>query len=272
MKNGELTQAFLSRHPETAARVLENLAAEEVAVLFAELPVKLITPVIRRLTPAMAALILLRMEHDQQAALFRQLGPRNAANILRNWSGEQRARVFKTLPAYKSARLKILLEYAPDTVGSIMDTEFITANLNQTVGDAEAAVRNMKIDHQYDIYVIDDNMQYRGAVGILKLLREDNQKKIRQIMDKNVPAIAATAKLHAVGIHAGWESRSTLPVVDRDQQVVGIFQQAMALEKPELHDTSTAGYGYLASDILDIYWTGWKLVFGAILAKSQESS
>jgi Mg/Co/Ni transporter MgtE len=144
--------------------------------------------------------------------------------------------------------------------------------VNQTVGDAEAAVRNMKIDHQYDIYVVDDNMQYRGAVGILKLLREDNQKKIRQIMDKNVPAIAATAKLHAVGIHAGWELRSTLPVVDRDQQVVGIFQQAMALEKPELHDTSTTGYGYLASDILDIYWTGWKLIFGAILAKSQESS
>ncbi|MCI0506371.1 MAG: CBS domain-containing protein [Gammaproteobacteria bacterium] len=271
MKNGELTQAFLSRHPENAARVLENLAAEEVAALFAELPVKLILPVIRRLTPATAAQILLHLTDDRQTALILQLGPRNAANILRNWSGEQRLRVFKTLTAYKSARLRVLLDYAPDSVGSVMDTEFITANLHQTVGDVEMAVRNMKIDHQYDIYIIDDNMRFCGTVSILTLLREDNQKKIRQIMDRNVPAIAATAKLHAVGIHAGWESRSTLPVVDRDQQVVGVFQLAMALEKPELNETSDTGYGYLASDILDIYWTGWKMIFGAILAKSQGS-
>ena len=268
MKNGELTQAFLIKHPDSAARVLENLGADEVAALFGELPARLILPVLRKLTPNMAAQTLLQMEDDQQIALIKELTPRMAANILRNWSVEQRARVFKSLPTYLATRTKVLLDYAPDSVGSVMNTEFISANMNQTVGDVELAVRNMRMDRQCDVYVIDDNLRFRGAVGIVKLLREDNQKKIRQIMDKNVPTLSATANIASVSDHVGWESRLTLPVVDRGQQVVGTFQQAMSLEKPEIQEISSAGYGYLASDILDIYWTGWKSIFTAILAKS----
>lgn len=270
IKREELTQAFLSKHPDTAARVLENLAAEEVAALFAKLPVRLILPVIRRLTPSLTAQILLSLEFDQQVALISQLGPRYAANVLRNWTGERRARVFKSLPTLLSGRLKVLLEYAPDSVGSIMNTEFITANINQTIGDIETLVRNMKMDHQYDIYVIDDNLRLRGAVGIIKLLREDNNKTIRQIMDKNIPTISATANVAVVSNHIGWESRATLPVVDRDQHVVGTFQQAMCMEKPEIHDAANTGYGYLASDILEVYWTGWKSIFGTMLTKPQD--
>lgn len=271
MKREELTQAFLSKHPDTAARVLENLAATEVAALFRELPVRLILPVIRRLTPAMVAQVLLSMEYEQQDSIISQLGPRYAANVLRNWSGEPRTRVLKALPKLLASRLRVLLEYTPGSVGSIMDTEFITANINQSVGDIEAMVRNMSMDHQYDVYVIDDNLRLRGAVGILKLLREDNNKTIRHIMDKNIPALSATANIASVSNHVGWESRITLPVVDRDQHVVGTFQQSMCLVKTESPDESTASYGYLASDILDVYWTGWKSIFGAMLTKPQDS-
>jgi Mg/Co/Ni transporter MgtE len=271
IKREQLTQAFLSKHPDVAARVLENLAPEEVAALFAELPVRLIVPVLRRLGPAMAAQILLSIEYDQQVALVSQLGPRVTANILRNWPSEHRTRVFKSLPTLLSGRLKVLLEYAPDSVGSIMNTEFITANINQSVGDIEVVVRNMKMDHQYDVYVIDDNLNLRGAVGIIKLLREDNHKSIRQIMDKNIPAVSATASVASTRRHVGWESRVTLPVVDRDQHVVGTLQHSMCLIQPETPETATNSYGYLASDILEVYWTGWKAIFATMLTKSQGS-
>lgn len=271
IKREELTQAFLAKHPDTAARVLESLAAEEVAALFSELPVRLILPVVRRLTPAMVAQILLPMEFDQQIAIFSQLGPRNSANVLRSWPGTQRARVFKSLPTLLSSRIRVLLEYAPDVVGSIMNTDFITANIQQSVGEIEAVIRTLKIDHQYDIYIIDDNLRLRGAVGILKLLREDNKKPIRQVMDRSISAITATTNITSAISHIGWEARVTLPVVDRDQHVIGTLQQAMCLARPEIREPSNSGFGYLASDILDVYWMGWKSIFGALLTKSQSS-
>ena len=142
VKREELTQVFLSKHPDTAARVLENLAAEEVAALFTKLPVRLILPVIRRLTPSKAAQVLLSLEHQQQDAVISQLGPRYAANVLRNWTVDQRARALKALPKLLASRLKVLLEYAPGSVGSIMNTEFIIVNINQTIGEIETMLRD----------------------------------------------------------------------------------------------------------------------------------
>jgi len=268
MKREELTQAFLSKHPDIAARVLEGQAADEVAVLFSELPVRLILPVVRRINPAMAARVLLSMDFDDQVAIFSQLGPRNSANVLRNWPAEKRTQVFKSLPTLLSGRIRVLLDYAPDVVGSIMNTEFITANVHHPVGDIEAVIRKLKIDHQYDVYVVDDELCLRGAVSVLKLLREDSKKPVHQIMDRNIASITATTNITSAINHIGWESRTALPVVDRDQHVVGILHQAMCLARPEIRDSLDTGLGYLAADVLDLYWMGWKSIFGALLAKS----
>ena len=271
MKREELTQAFLAKHPDTAARVLEGLAADEVAVLFSELPVRLIVPVVRRINPAMVARILLSLDFDHQVAIFSQLGPRNSSNVLRNWPGERRAQIFKSLPTLLSGRIRVLLDYAPDVVGSIMNTEFITANINQSVSEIEVVIRASKLDHQYDVYVVDDNLYLRGAVSILKLLREDKKKSVRQVMVKNIASITATTNITYAVNHIGWESRMVLPVVDRDQHVVGTLQQSMCLARPEIRDTVDTGFGYLAADILDVYWMGWKSIFGALLTKSPNS-
>jgi len=152
-----------------------------------------------------------------------------------------------------------------------MNTEIITANIDQTVGDVEGVVRSSNMERLCDVYVVDETLRFRGVVGILKLLREDNNKKIRQILDKNVPAISAIATITSVSDHVGWDTHLNLPVIDRNRHVVGTFQQALSFSRQDYIESSDAGTANLATEILDVYWTAWKSVLSAMLIKSDRS-
>lgn len=270
-KSEKLTHAFMSKHPDTAARVLEKLDQEEVVALFDALPVRIILPVMRNMSSLMAAQCLRSMDIEKQATLVSELGARVSANIIRLWAVQDRNQLFRTLPKRISVSVKMLLSYPADSVGSIMNTEFVSVNTSQTIGDVEELLRKSKVDQQYEVYVTDDTQQLKGIVSIMKLLREDNQLKVSQVMDKTTPAILVTSHISQVLEHVSWEFRQTLPVVDRDKRLVGTLQRSTVLNKLETKSEGSESAGYLAGDIVNAYWSGWKSMLIAIFANTSET-
>ena len=271
IKSEKLTHAFLSKHPDTAARVLEKLDPEEVVALFDALPARIILPVMRSMSSMIAAQCLRSMDIEKQTTLVGELGARVSANIIRLWAAQDRNQLLRRLPKRMSVSMRMLLSYPVDSVGSIMNTEFVSVNNSQTIGDIELLLRKSKVDQQYEVYVTDDTQRLKGIVSIMRLLREDNQLKVSQIMDKTIPAILATSHISQVLEHANWEIQQTLPVVDRDKRLVGTLQRSTVLRKLETRSQGSESSGYLAGDIVSAYWSGWKSMLIAIFANTPEA-
>jgi Mg/Co/Ni transporter MgtE len=271
IKSEKLTHAFLSKHPDTAARVLEKLEPTEVVALFEALPVRIVLPVMRSMSSMIAAQCLRMMDSDRQVGLVSELGVRMAANIIRLWSAQERGELLRMLPRRMSVNIRMLLRYPAESVGSIMNTEYISVYSSQNIGDVEELLRKSKIDHQDEVYVTDDSQRLKGIVSIMRLLREDNSLRVTQVMVKSVPAILATAHVSQVLDHASWESRHTLPVIDRDKRLVGTLQRATLLDKLETRSETSETYGYVALDVVHAYWTGWMSMLTAILVNTSRA-
>ena len=259
-KTEKLTHSFLSKHPDTAARVLEKLAPTEVVAFMENLPTRIILPVIRAMLPSFSGKILFHLDADRQVAIVNELDARATANAIRSWPRENRTKLLRLLPKRLSVNIRLLLNYAGGTVGSLMDTEIVTAHMNQTLSDIEEMFRNAKAEYQAEVYIVDDNLKYKGALSIMRILREDGQKKARQVMDRNITPVFATAHISYVTGLTAWESRSSLPVVDRENHVV--------VEKSQGLDAGRHSYNYLVSEILESYWSGWKAVFSLIVTNT----
>jgi len=266
IKTEKLTHSFLLKHPDTAARVLEKLDPAEVAALFFNLPTRILLPVIRSMLPSPAGRILSHLELEKQVAIFNELDARITANAIRIWNQDNRASVLRLLPKRLSVSVRLLLNYPAGSVGSLMDTDIVTAHMSQTLGEIEEQLRKANADYQAEIYIVDDNLKLKGALSIMRILREDGQKKARQVMDKKIPTVLATSHISYVTGHSAWESRSNLPVVDRENHIVGLLQQTMLIDRSKVFDNDDVSKTHLVTEVLEAYWSGWKAVFSLVVS------
>jgi len=268
IKTEKLTHTFLSKHSDSAARVLERLDPAEVAALFTELPTRIVLPVIRTMLPSHAGKILLYLDADRQVAIINELDARLTANAIRSWPQDNRTSLLRLLPKRLSVSVRLLLNYPAGSVGSLMDTDIVTAHMNQTLSEIEELFRKAKAEYQAEIYIVDDKLKFKGALSIMRVLRDDGQKKARQVMDQKIPTVLATSHMSYVTGHIAWESRSSLPVVDRENHIIGLLQHAMLIDKSKAPDADDSNYHHLVSEVLEAYWAGWKAIFSLVVSNS----
>jgi magnesium transporter len=226
-----LSQEFLLSYPREAARVLEKVSTEHVVALFAELPALTSAPVVAFMLPEIASACLGQMTVSSAAKLITELPISPAAHIYRLLAKEKQDEVTAQLTEKTRKRIQRYLQYPAQSAGALLDPKIDTLPENVTVAEAIHRIEHLGRTVSCEIYVTDDTHHLVGMIDVGKLLTSSHHARMRDVMNRKSQSVFTQASAETLLSHPGWRTRRRLPVVERDNTLVG------ALDYNRLHDS-----------------------------------
>lgn len=264
----KLTLAFLEKHPANAARVLESEEVNHIIDFVTEIPVRVITPVLQNMTPPTAALCFIALPREKQSLILQDMGAHASVSILRHIGPQQRDSVLATLPTRLSVRIRMQLKYTQGTVGSLMDPNVFVANKEDIAKEVLKTIRRQKESDDTVVYITDSTQHLKGYADVITLLRCAPEIKIQRIMKPVDYSLAARANIASAINHPGWHSRQSLPVVDKDNKIVGRISYSDLVTRPADTDiTEARSFDFLFTNTLHVYWRGWMSIMSLVFDK-----
>jgi len=220
-----LVAAYLRLHPESAARLLESMPAEQANAVLNAVDVATAAPVVGHMLPTCAAACVERQPPADAAQLLERLGSRESVAVLRHLPSELRENVLSSLGPQWLMAFKLLLSYPINTVGAWIEPRVLTLPDDCTCGEARDRVARSEQATQARIYVLDRARRLRGAVRGLALLQVSSRKKVVTLLEP-AEALWAREPLATAQEHSVWERHTEAPVVNRDEEFIGVISYA----------------------------------------------
>lgn len=239
----QVTELVENRRFRELKNLLAQQKAADVALLLSDLPEDKLPLVFRILPKELAAEAFVEMDGDAEQVLLDsftdvelkaiadELYADDIVDILEEMPANVVNRMLRIIPAAQRKDVNELLQYPPNSAGSIMTTEYIELKENQTVEQAFAHIRKCALDSEtvYTCYVTDGNRHLIGVVSAVTLMISDPQAVLSQIMETNVISAETLDQQEFVANQIKRYDFLAMPVVDTENRLVGIvtFDDAM---------------------------------------------
>jgi Mg/Co/Ni transporter MgtE len=247
-----LSTAFAEAHPADAARVLETLPAEDTAAFIGALAARLAAPILREMGAPHAARIALLLDDAHVAAVAQFMGPQAAARIVQQLPHERQLTLLARLPVTTAIAIRLLVGYPRGTCGAYMDPWPLALAPHLTAADALEQVRRFEGEIDDCILVSNGDRRLIGVLSLGNLVRAGPYEPLSVLMSPASHTVPALASVALVASHPGWEAFRVLPVVERENRLVGVLHRralmaalATPAQRPEPN---------VASGVFAAYW------------------
>jgi len=221
----QLVDAYLRLHPEGAAQLLELMPMEQANAVLAAVDLATAAPVLSHMLPTHAArCIELQQPHDA-ALLLEKLGSQESVAVLRHLPPDLRETVLGCMGPQWLMAFKLLLSYPTNTVGAWVEPRVLTLPDDCNAGEARERIARSDQVNQARIYVLDRSRRLRGAIRGLSLLQVPQRKLLASMLEP-AEAIWARDLLVTAQEHSAWERHTEAPVVNRDEEFIGVISYA----------------------------------------------
>lgn len=216
--------------------MLSEMQPPDIAAIFEEAPEKDIPIMFRILPKELAAEVFVEMDSDMQQLLIEAFSDKELHDVIDELFLDDTVDIIDEMPATVTKRIlkqtdsktrqmiNQLLAYPDDSAGSIMTTEYVDLKKTMTVEKAFDRIRKIGIDSEtiYSCYVTDASRHLLGIVSVKDLLLSSKDEIIGNIMDENIIfANTLDDKELVAGLFEKYDILA-LPVVDKEQRLVGI--------------------------------------------------
>ncbi len=256
--------------------ILVTMNPSDIAAIFGDLDERQIPLVFRLLPKEQAAETFVEMEPDAQELLIRgfsdnelkevldELYVDDAADLVEEMPANVVKRILKNADPEMRSSINQILRYPENSAGSIMTTEYVSLRPEMTVEEAILRIRRQGIDKEtiYTCYVT----QGRKLIGLVTvkdlLLCEDDETEIHEIMLTNLISVTTHTDQEEVARMFSHYNFLAMPVVDKEERMVGIvtFDDAMDVMEDEATEDmelmggmSPSEKTYLKSTPLDLF-------------------
>lgn len=216
--------------------LLEPVQPVDVAEAIGTLPRTLQALAFRLLPKDQAIEIYEYLEPAVQQTLLERLRSGEVLELVEEMSPDDRVRLFDELPAKVVRRLLAelspaerrvtaqLLGYEAETAGRLMTTEFIDLKEFHSAAQALAIVRRRARDTEtiYSLYITDASRHLTGILSLRDLVVADPEDRVGDVMTREVVSIATDTNQEEVARVIQRYDFLAVPVVDREQRLVGI--------------------------------------------------
>ncbi len=217
--------------------LLSSMNAIDLAEVFEETEKDTDLLILFRILPKdLAAETFVEMDNDVKERLIHKLTDRELRAVLDELFLDDTVDLVEELPASVVKRvlaqsdnetrayINEILRYPKDSAGSIMTIEFVSLRPSMTVQDAFERIRRTAIDKEtiYTCYVTDSTSKLLGLVTAKDLMLAPQNAYVSDIMHENVIYAHTEEDKEEVARTISDYGFLALPVVDREQRLVGI--------------------------------------------------
>lgn len=198
---------------EALLRLFRLLPKETAAEAFAYAETDAQQRIIEAITDVELRHILEEMYLDDYVDLVEEMPANVVQRVMKNTSRENRSLINQ------------YLKYPDDSAGSLMTNEYVYLKRKLRVRQAFEVIRNTGVDKEtvYTCYVIDAHRHLEGTVTVLELLLADPEALIESLMHENPICVHTLDDQESVAKLFSRYDMLAMPVVDKEQRLVGII-------------------------------------------------
>ena len=257
-KYGTLRDLMDNMQPADIAEGMEellldgDLERDELPRFFRLLPKELAAETFAQMEPQLQEMLVSAFSDNELTAIMNEMFVDDAVDLIEEMPANLVKRILAACDSETRKQINQMLHYPDDSAGSMMTTEYVDLDIRMTVAEAFANIRKTGLDKEtiYTCYVTRD----RHLLGLVTvkdlLLADDDETKIEDIMITNLISVTTHTDQEEVGRMFSKYNFLALPVVDKENRMVGIvtFDDAMDVIEEEVTEDIELMGGMLPSE------------------------
>src|SRR5687767_9931449 len=181
-----------SLHPAEIASLIESLPPARREIVWEFVDPELEGDVLIELNEEVRSELIGGMDAEELIAATEGVEVDDLADLIGDLPETLNERVLHSMDAQDRERLTAVLGFEQDSAGGLMNLDAVTVRPDVTL---EVVLRYLRMRGELpartdQLFVVNRNDRYRGAVDITRLLTEDPEKTVGEVMDSSVEGIA----------------------------------------------------------------------------------
>lgn len=261
----ELEEIIKNKDWKNLKKLISFWQPPEIADLFREIESKERVVILRLLPKDFQQEVFSYLDSDMQEDLLRNLTNDDIKTIIEELEPDDRTELFEEMPPDLTRKMINLLSpeerkkalqllgYPENSVGRLMNPDYIAVKNSWTIEKTIAFIRNYGKDVETInmIYVVDDQWHLLDDISIKKLILAEPSQTIDSLMDKSVIFLTAnTDQEEAIKIFEKYDLLA-LPITDEERHLLGIvtFDDILDAVREEQTEDFTKFSGIQSHDI-----------------------
>lgn len=249
-KQPNLTLAYLTHAPRSAAQVLQQIESGQAAAFLGQVPVRLTAPLLSEMSPWSGARIVADMPIEQAVGVLHALDFDDCLALVRLIDDERQAVLLDQLPTRLGRRLRHALNYPAGSVGAWIDPQVpafpeqtrVQAALGHAAGSAAAS----------HVFVqAESDGRFLGAIAISQLIGVESDLPLSRLPLQSVQPLSSRATLASVLGRREWDQFLVLPVIGRSKAMVGgLSRSSLRRGLSEHRDSTSSAEGSMLGQLV----------------------
>jgi magnesium transporter len=164
--------------------------------------------------------------HAEKRSWIRLLAPDDIADLIQNLNEELQAVALRCLDYATLVEVKVLMAYAEDEAGGLMNSRFARLRPEMTVEEAIRYLRaqsKSQIETIYYAYVLDRTQVLQGVVSLRELFLAKTHSTIQEIMNTDLVTVLQDEDQESISQTFSNHNFLAIPVVDENMIMKGII-------------------------------------------------
>jgi magnesium transporter len=212
-------------HAADLADLLEHLDQGDRVGLIASLGKGFDVEALAEIDPATRDALVEALPNDVIAQAIKKLDTDDALYLIEDLAPAERQDILDKVPKQDRAALSRALDYPENTAGRLMQTEFVAVPEFWTIGRTIDYVRSERDlpDDFVEIYVVDPAFHLKGAVPLSRVMRNQRDTRIVDVMDEEQTVFTVTDDESDVAYKFEQYNLVSAAVVDDAGRLVGML-------------------------------------------------
>ena len=220
----QLKEKLCDMNEVDIADLISELSPESALVIFRLLPKDLSSEVFACMEIEQQSSIINSIEDRELNQIIEDLVIDDAVDMVEELPASVVKRILKAATPATRSLINQYLQYPENSAGSIMTAEYVALRPAMTIEESFSYIRKNGVDKEtiYTCYVITPSRKLLGVVTLKDLLMNPYETVVEDIMDDNIISALTTDDQEEVAATFNKYDLLALPVVDRENRLVGI--------------------------------------------------
>lgn len=219
----ELRARLDELHPADVAFILEALPQEDRLTVWGLVKTERDGEILLEVSDAVRETLIADMDDQEILAVAGQLDADELADLAPDLPRDVVHELMDALDAQQRERVRSALSYEEDQVGALMDFEMVTIRDNVALEVVLRYLRRLKElpDHTDKLFVVDNDSILKGVLPIKRLLVNDPEKLVVEVMAKEAVAFHPDGDAYDAAQAFERYNLVSAPVVDKSGRLIG---------------------------------------------------
>jgi magnesium transporter len=219
-----VSNAILERmHPADLADIVENLSPDDREAIFESIDSEVAADALTEVDPEIQASILESLETEKAADIVAEMAPNEAAHALAELEDQTSEDILEEMEHEPKAEVEELLEFAENSAGGLMNTEYVALPDNTTVAEAMDALKAHEemLETLNTLFLVDPDGRLTAAVPLAKLFIAAGATPLKELAADPLLQVDVDEKQDRIAEIFDKYNLLALPVVDESGKLAG---------------------------------------------------